>query len=415
MALPPFFRRGPLTVTRRTPSCIFESGAPLQAIASHFRKFRSARPDIPGGIFMRTLMHSGRVLGYFAAVVFAGSLANAQDGRVHVPNRPAASPFENKPGQQQAEIQYDPATSKVTIRMTVQDSRGYFVPNIRRENFAVFENNVRQQNATVEIEHAPVSIGVLVEWGGRYQALTRVIADETPGAVHQLLNELGQQDRIAAWKYGNHVETLADFSKGRESLGSLFLGLKPPEFSETNLYDAVIDTLRQMKTVSGRKALVLISSGIDTFSKATRQDLVTAVRACGTPVYVVDLGPELRKTADRSTFAVPYAGIDWTRAKDHLREIAQTSGGRLYSVASTFDLSGAYDDMMENLKVRYVITYKSSDRNVDTARNVRIDLIDPKTAGPLQVIDEDGKPVRTRLSVEASYLPRTSSSQVGQL
>jgi hypothetical protein len=56
--------------------------------------------------------------------------------------------------------------------MLVQDPSGYFIPNIRRENFVVYENGFRQQNATVEIEHSPVAMGILLEYGGRYQALT---------------------------------------------------------------------------------------------------------------------------------------------------------------------------------------------------------------------------------------------------
>jgi hypothetical protein len=57
----------------------------------------------------------------------------------------------------------------VTLKLLVQDANGYFVPNLRRENFAVYENGVRQTNATVEVEHSPVSMGLLLEFGGRYR------------------------------------------------------------------------------------------------------------------------------------------------------------------------------------------------------------------------------------------------------
>jgi hypothetical protein len=66
-----------------------------------------------------------------------------------------------------------------------------------------------------------------------------------------------------------------------------------PELSETNLYDAIIFTLGQMRPVSGRKAIVLISSGIDTLSKAGYDDLLRTAENSDTPIYVVSLVPVL--------------------------------------------------------------------------------------------------------------------------
>ena len=86
----------------------------------------------------------------------------------------------------------------MTIKMQVQDPNGYFIPNIRRDNFVVYENNVRQQNATVEIEHTPVTLGVLMEHGGRYHALNQAIGEEVPRAAQQLLDEIGRQEDYVA-------------------------------------------------------------------------------------------------------------------------------------------------------------------------------------------------------------------------
>lgn len=332
-------------------------------------------------------------------------------GQIQIPNRPATPLFQGEQGNQATEIHFDPATFMVTIKMLVQDPNGYFIPNIRRDNFVVYENGVRQHNATVEIEHDPVSLAVLMEWGGRYQALNKALAGEVPRAAHQLLDELGQHDKIAIWRYGDRLEQLADFSKGHETLDQVFPATQAPEFSETNFYDGLISTLEQMRPVAGRKALVLLSSGVDTFSQAKYEDLMSVVRRGGTPIYVVNIGPLLRRTAEYSSHNGPYARIDWNRAEAELQQIAKASGGRMYSVDSTFDLSSIYDDIMENLRVRYVIAYKSSttDDDLNAARTVRIELVNPKTGGPLEIIDANGKPVRSKVFVENSYVPRTAS------
>src|SRR3977135_809360 len=142
-------------------------------------------------------------------------------GQTRIPNRASAPVFSGKEGKARAEIQFDPATRMVTVKLLVQDANGYFIPNIRRDNFVVYENGVRQQNATVEIEHAPVKIAVLMEFGGRGQALNRLMGPEISHASQQLLDELGQEDKIAVWKYNDKVEKLADFSQARDTLDRL--------------------------------------------------------------------------------------------------------------------------------------------------------------------------------------------------
>jgi hypothetical protein len=94
-------------------------------------------------------------------------------GQLHIANRASTPLFKGQQGKQKTEIHFDPATRMVTVKLLVQDANGYFIPNIRRDNFVVYENGVRQQNAAVEIEHAPVKIGLLMEFGGRAQALNR--------------------------------------------------------------------------------------------------------------------------------------------------------------------------------------------------------------------------------------------------
>jgi hypothetical protein len=160
---------------------------------------------------------------------------------------------------------------------------------------------------------------------------------------------------------------------------------------------------------SGRKALVLISSGVDTFSKAKYEDVLNAVRDCQTPVYVINMGTVLRSAEQLS--AQPRAVVDWSRAEAELQQIAQASGGRLYSPGSTLNLSGVYDDMMENLRLRYVITYKSTTDagNLNAARTVRVELVNPNTGRPLEIVDAHGKPVRSKLFVQDNYAPRTAS------
>lgn len=345
-----------------------------------------------------------------APVVPTTGEAHSAAAKVQVPNRPSSSLFQGTQGRQRTEIHLDPSTGIVTIKMLVQDPNGYFIPNIRRENFAVYENGARQQNTTVEIEHAPVAVGLLLEYGGRYQALNKSLGQEISRAASAFLDEIGRNDEVAVWKYGDTTEEIAGFSQGLDRIEGSLLTLATPPFSELNLYDAVIATLPRLQARKGRKALILVSSGIDTFSKANYQDVLRAVHQSDVPVYVINLGPALHRQISLMPPAGPYARLDWTRAQAELQEIANASGGRMYSPEDTFDLAGIYDDLMENLRVRYVITYKSSSGAADlsAARTVRVELVDPTTGDPLRIVDANGRAVPSSVFFEDRYIPQTA-------
>jgi Ca-activated chloride channel family protein len=336
----------------------------------------------------------------------------APGGQVQVPTRPASPPFKGSQGKQRTEIHFDPATRTVTLKLLVQDQNGYFIPNIRRENFVVYENGVRQQNAKVEMEHAPASLGLLMEFGGRSPGMNRDLAEEDSAVNQHLLDELGHDDRLGVWKYSDGVQKLSEFSNDKAVLKAVFLGLGTPELSETNLYDAISSTLEQMRPVNGRKAILLISSGIDTFSKATYEDALKAAGECDTPIYALGLGRMLRQMADIHPNAGPAAQINWAKGEKILEEMSKVSGGRAYIPEDTLDLSPVYDDMLEHLKVRYVITYPSSSNgDLNLPRTVRVELVDPKTGGPLQIVDAHGKAVRAKVVVQDNYTPSSASNR----
>jgi VWFA-related protein len=344
-----------------------------------------------------------RLFAFSLTVLMAGAQSPIGDA-IRIPDRAAAPLFKGEPGKQRTEIHFDPATGMVTLKLVVQDPNGYFIPNIRRDNFVVYENGVRQNNATVDIEHAPLSLAMLLENGGRYPALNKAIATEISLDGRHLLDVVGREDKIAIWKYADRPELLSDFTRDHDMLNDILLTIRPPSVSEANLYDAVIAVLQRMRTVAGRKGVIVISSGVDTFSKARYEDVLKAAGASNTPLYAIGLGKILSEAVDLSATGAPAARIDWKRAESELQGIAQASGGRFYKPATSIDLSATYDDIMENLKVRYVITYKSSTTG-NAPRKVRVELVDPKTGGPLRIVDASGRTIQAHVVIEDSYVP----------
>lgn len=323
-----------------------------------------------------------------------------QDVHLRIPNRPATSVFKGTSGERwSSDVSFDRRSRSVTLTLSVRDANGYFIPNLRRENFAVYEDGRRQTNVTVEIEHAPVTLALLLEGGGRYQQLNREIAAEIGWVVRPLLGSLGRRDRVAVFSYADTLTTLMDFDRPLAELEPTLNRLDTPGFSEANLYDALIAVLDRMQGVQGRKAIVLASSGIDTFSRASFEDVLAAADRSRTPVYTIDLSGAVTQLADSG----PLARLNWARAREQLRTLARSSGGRAYERASVSDAVRIYDDVMEHLRIRYVITYVPDGPARDGTRHaVRVELID-RNGGPLRIVDEAGRPVAARVIAQTSY------------
>jgi hypothetical protein len=123
----------------------------------------------------------------------------------------------------------------------------------------------------------------------------------------------------------------------------------------------------------GRKVLV-VSSGIDTFSKAGIADVLLAERETGVPVCVIDMGPLLRTALliDSSIGKQPYARLKWEQASAQLSRIANVSGCRASTPESSFEPPAAFDGMLANLRLQYIIRYQATALNLPGTRRVEI-------------------------------------------
>ena len=340
----------------------------------------------------------------------AATPQSGQGSQVAVPNRPEAPLYQGEQGTQGSEIIFVPSTRTVTMKLHVEDPNGYFLPNLRRENFVVYEDGVRQKNVTVEIEHAPLSVALLMEFGGRYHELNKALGLEVPLIGRELLDVVGRDDKVSILKYDAKLETLADFKQGHEVLDDVFNHLSMQIFSEVNFFDALLETLSGMRDVTGRKAIILVSTGIDTFSKASYQQVLEVARSSGTPIYTIGLVHLIQRESAVYGTTAPFARIDWPAAEKQLETLAKASGGRAYALQSDPEIPAIYDDIMENLRVRYVVTYVSSNAaSFGPPRKIQVDLVDPKTGQTLKIHDATGKPVAAKVFVQQTYDPGAAS------
>ena len=158
-------------------------------------------------------------------LVMTTAVAQTSGTRQQVPtaSRLATSVFQSEPGTPRPlQIAFDPRTGLVTVTLSVDDPEGYLIPNLRPEHFAIYEDGVLQKNATVDIDHAVITMSVLFEGGGRYQELNRMLQTDIPSAAHPLLDALIPADKVAVFSYANTLKMLADVGQPRERIEALF-------------------------------------------------------------------------------------------------------------------------------------------------------------------------------------------------
>jgi Ca-activated chloride channel homolog len=378
-------------------------------------------PAKPKSIFRARARHEYLLrwlilLAFFAGVVSSGSVSvhgqqtsNENDdhnSQSTVPTRPDSPLYKGEQGNQQSEIKFATLTRAVTIKLHVEDPNGYFLPNIRRENFAVYEDGVRQKNVSVEVEHSPVSIALLMEGGSRYHEVNKLLGDEMPYFGRELLDVLIPADKIAVFKYDSNLQTLAELGPYHKDLDGIFHQLSTPDISEANFYDALLETMNRMKNISGRKAIIAISSGVDTFSKTNFQEVLRTAQDCATPIYTIGLAVLMQRESAVYGPSAPFARIDWDSAEKQMETLTKASGGRAYAVESAVGIAGIYDDIMENLRVRYEVSYVSSNpATVGPPRKIQVELIDPQTGQQLKIRDSNGRVIAAKVFVQESYMP----------
>jgi VWFA-related protein len=323
---------------------------------------------------------------------------------------PAMTYFQMSPRKQSPDVAVAADGGLVSITTFVDKSAFPWLSSAHPNDFIVYENGVRQQNVKVAVEHAPLSIGILLEYGGRYHTLNDISGEKAWAAAKDLLQEIGPDDKVALWKYADTVDSILDWSSAAESGANTQFAPPAPSLSELNLYDAVITTLAKMHAMPGRKVLVLISSGLDTFSNASFSDAVAEARTADVPIYVVNLGPALSSALflESSDTSAPYSDLNWKRAETELKKLAYAAGGGIYSPESSFDLRGVYDDLLAKLRLRYTIQYKPPSSASDSPqRIVRVELSGPMSGGVT-----GKRAVKGRLIAEAAYGPSHVSGSI---
>jgi Ca-activated chloride channel family protein len=295
-------------------------------------------------------------------------------------------------------------TNVVSVDVAVLDNKGHFIPGIPRGNFRVLEDNVPQQIQNFSLGEAPMTICMVIEFSGKFQQYYYGPSwYQTLAASYGFLQTLKPEDYVAIRAYDMRVDTLSDFSTDKRKAYEAMQRLRIPGFSESNLYDALVDTEDRMQEIEGRKAIVLIASGVDTFSKLTFDKARKAIQDGGVPIYAIGMMQTIREMMDARGMMGPLARMDFLQADNQMRTFAKETGGQAFFPRFYGEFPSIYQAIAQSLRNQYSIAYSPTNMARDGKfRKIKVELVAP-TGEPLRVTDEKGKPIKYTIFAKAGY------------
>ncbi len=282
-------------------------------------------------------------------------------------------------------------TTEVLLPVTVRDSTGQFATNLKAEDFAIYEDGIVQPISSFTLKRMPVHVVLLIDTSS---SVTRELEDFKVAALN-FINQLDPEDKICLIRFDDKVELVQDWTNNRNTLKRAMNRLGTGMFTKFN--DALyLAAKEQLGKVTGRKAIIVLTDGIDSGQGATTPDRAfrTLIEE-ETSVYVVSK-TRIQGQADRerlnyyqatsSSSSVNQLRIDGLKmslaqleeSEHYLMRIAEETGGRIFLPDSFDDLGNTYQQVAEELRSQYVIFYTPTNPVRDGGyRSVRVKVKTP--------------------------------------
>ena len=315
------------------------------------------------------------------------------------PPPPPEPKVKNPQGLQNFSLRVDVPVVNVDVGVILEKTH-QFVPSLQKENFRVYEDGNAQEITSFQRIQAPITAVLVVEFAANSYAFIY----DMKNAAYTFAQQLRPDDYIAVVTYDMHTQILTDFTQDKrlvyESLNSLTI----PTWHETNLFDAVYQTLDRLTRVEGRKYVVLISSGRDTFSKINLDKVLQKIKATpNVTIFSIGTGQTARIMADGAGAMGPIRNLDYLQADNQMTTFARMTGGQAFFPRFVGEMPDIFHQINDSIRNQYVLSYHPTNTKQDgTYRKLRVELVDNE-GHPLRMQDEKHKPLKYDVIARDGY------------
>ena len=231
-------------------------------------------------------------------------------------------------------------TTLVTVPIKVMDSKGKYVPDLRQEDFRIYEDGVEQQIAHFASMEEPFTVALLLDTSGS----TRPYLKKIQEAAIAFIEQLRPEDRVMVIAFDDEIKPLSEATNDHQALSEVISGTRTGD--GTRLYDVVDFVLNQrLSGISGRKAVVLFTDGADTKSQhASHASSVHTAEVSAALIYPI-------------MYSQPLFDGRCPKAPAYLRELAERTGARSHLACETRELKRAFARIAQELRQQYSLSY----------------------------------------------------------
>jgi Ca-activated chloride channel family protein len=236
------------------------------------------------------------------------------------------------------------------LNVTVTNKAGEYVPGLKLSDFTVFEDGKQispEMISSFSVHESPFASVVLLDTSGSMESRLTLARS----AAIRFLDRLRDEDVAAVYRFDSKVEEVQEFSGGRD-LAPMAYGVKATGMTKLN--DAIVDAAKALSTrTEKRKAIIVLSDGMDTFSKASSDKAIESALAVGASIYAVDMSAS-EGNASRN---VQSASV--------LKGFAEKSGGRFVATPGGPALRDAFANIADELGHQYTLAYRPLNQSRD--------------------------------------------------
>ena len=241
-------------------------------------------------------------------------------------------------------------TELVVLNITVTDKSGQYVPGLKLSDFTILEDGKQvlpELVSSFSVHESPFASVVLLDTSGSME--TRLSLARS--AAIRFLDRLREEDVAAVYKFDSTVEQVQEFSGGRD-LAPMAFGMRAKGMTKLN--DAIVDAAKALaERPEKRKAIVVLSDGIDTISGASADKALENALAVGASIYTVDMS------------ATDGTGFRNQQSVGALKNFAEKSGGRFVATPGGPSLRDAFASIADELGHQYTVAFRPLNRARD--------------------------------------------------
>ncbi|HTV82927.1 MAG TPA: VWA domain-containing protein [Acidobacteriaceae bacterium] len=334
----------------------------------------------------------------------AGGPGN-DNGPIALPRRtvtPAPPPppppnIKNPPGLGNLSMRVNVPVVNVDVGVLTEKTH-QFIPNLQEDNFRVFENGVPQPIIGFEQVKAPITAVLLLEFASN----SWYFIQDMWQAAWSFTQQLEPQDYVAVVTYDMHTNILTDFTQNKSVIQNAIESLQLPTWNETNVFDALYTTLDRLSRIPGRKYIILVGSGIDTFSRIDLDKVLEKIKETpNVTIFTISTGGFARALGGMAG-GIPNS-IGMLQADNEMQTYARMTGGMWFEPRFQAEFPDIFQQINASIRNQYQLTYRPTDTKMDgTYRRIRIELVDAE-GQPLRMENEKHKPVKYLIVARDGY------------